>query len=105
MASAIKHVARVHNGAAGGSGSAGNTLASYSTNGIHARRAKSHRKHSRGICGSVSSAWRQKGRMSDRGMACPAALPAVHVTPASIPWRMLRSPFQGATYKPSLQAY
>ena len=34
---------------------------------------------------------RQKEQLSDYKMACPTALPAVHVAPASSQWRMLHS--------------
>ena len=91
-----------HTGRAAGSASA---LASYGTYGIHAQRADSQRGQSHRTCGSVSGAPRHKGHMSDRKMACPAALPAVHVVPASSPRRMLRSPSVEATCRPSQHAY
>ena len=57
------------------------------------------------MCGSIPGAPRQQGHLSDRRMACPAALPANHVAQASGPGRMLRSPSVESTSKPARHAY
>ena len=62
-----------------------------------ARQSKRGQPHR--MPGSVSGALRQKGQLSDCRMACPAALLAVHVTPANSPRRMLHPPSMEATCK------
>ena len=91
-ASGSKPVALRHTSHAAGNARIGGDLTSCSTHGIHARCAEFQRGQSHRMCDFISGAPRQKGHLSDRRMACPAALPAVHVAPASSPRRMLCSP-------------
>ena len=95
-ASSSRPAAHRHSGQAAGNANAGNALASCGTQSFYPRRAESQHGQSHRMCGSGSGTPRQKGRLSNCRMACPVALHAVHLAPASSQRRMLCSPFCGS---------